>query len=63
MTGRSQPLPWWLGGRRGKDDRKQNSLALGPVAQGYGRFGSMVKRKFSNDVVILHTKIKIIERK
>ncbi len=23
---RSQTLPWWLGGRRGKDDRKQNTL-------------------------------------
>jgi len=22
MTGRSQTLPWWLGRRRGKDDRK-----------------------------------------
>jgi len=26
MTGRSQTLPWWLG-RRGKDNRKQNTLA------------------------------------
>ncbi len=25
----SQTLPWWLGGRRGKDDRKQNTF--GPV--------------------------------
>ncbi len=28
MTGRSQPLPWWLGGRRVKGDRKQNASAL-----------------------------------
>jgi hypothetical protein len=27
MTGRSQTLPWWLGGKRGKDDRKPNKLA------------------------------------
>jgi hypothetical protein len=27
MTGRSQTLPWWLGGG-GKDDRKQNTLAV-----------------------------------
>jgi hypothetical protein len=29
MTGRSQTLPWWMGGGggRGKDDRKQNTLA------------------------------------
>jgi hypothetical protein len=32
MTGRSQTLQWWLakfilGGRKGKDDRKQNTLA------------------------------------
>jgi hypothetical protein len=27
MTGRSQTLPWWLKGRGGKDDRKQNTLA------------------------------------
>ncbi len=27
MIGRTQTLPWWLGGR-GKDDRKQNTLAL-----------------------------------
>ncbi len=27
MTGRAQTLPWWLGGRRGKDDRKQNTFA------------------------------------
>jgi len=26
MTGRTQTMPWWLGGRRGKDDRKQNRL-------------------------------------
>jgi hypothetical protein len=26
MTGRTQTLPWWLGGRRGKDDRN-----IGPV--------------------------------
>jgi hypothetical protein len=23
----SQTLPWWLGGRRGKDDRKKNTMA------------------------------------
>jgi hypothetical protein len=28
MTGRSQTLPWWLGEEGGKDDRKQNTLAL-----------------------------------
>ncbi len=28
MTGRSQTLPWVAGGRRGKDDRKQVTLAL-----------------------------------
>jgi hypothetical protein len=27
MTGRTPILPWWLGGERGKDDRKQNTLA------------------------------------
>ncbi len=27
MTSRSQTLPWWLGEGRGKDDRKQNTLA------------------------------------
>ncbi len=27
VIGRSQTLPWWPGGRRGKDDRKQNTLA------------------------------------
>ncbi len=27
MTGRSQTLQWWLGGSRGKDHRKQNTLA------------------------------------
>jgi hypothetical protein len=27
MTGRTQTLPWWLGGRRGKDDRKQNTFS------------------------------------
>jgi len=32
MTGtrKTQTLPWWLGGggRKGKDDRKQNTLAM-----------------------------------
>jgi hypothetical protein len=27
MTYRSQALPWWLAGGRGKDDRNQNTLA------------------------------------
>ncbi len=27
ITSMSQTLPWWLGVRRGKDDRKQNTLA------------------------------------
>ncbi len=27
MTGWTQTLPWWLGGRRGEDDRKQNAFA------------------------------------
>ncbi len=30
MTGWSQTLTWWLG-EKGKDDRKQNILALGRV--------------------------------
>jgi hypothetical protein len=29
VTGKSQTLPWWLVGGRGKDDRKQNTF--GPV--------------------------------
>jgi hypothetical protein len=29
MAGRTQILPWWLEGRRGKDDRKQKTF--GPV--------------------------------
>jgi hypothetical protein len=28
MGGRTPTLPWWLVGARGKDDRKQNTLAL-----------------------------------
>jgi hypothetical protein len=32
MTGRSQTLPWWLERRRGKDDRKQNTLVRVGVA-------------------------------
>jgi hypothetical protein len=35
ITGRNQTLSRWLGGRRGKDDRKQNTLAqLGYDNQG-----------------------------
>jgi hypothetical protein len=34
MTGRSRTLPWWLEERRGKDDRKQNTLAPVECKQG-----------------------------
>jgi hypothetical protein len=30
MTGRSQKLPWWLGGGWGKDDRKQKHGKITP---------------------------------
>ncbi len=42
MTGRTQTLPWWLRGIRGKDDRKLNTLA--PLTNTY----LIVKSKYSN---------------
>ncbi len=52
MTDRTQTLPWWLGGEKGKDDRKQNTLTfLGNVIEWAKREKQNIEESYTLVVV------------